>query len=282
MSKEQLKEEKAMEKNVLTKLKNANKFKPRQEYFKNAILHCSSNLDFISSSLKEEFTINLMDIPNSVYIYSSYESIYYEKWNMFLPKKHTKLIQKCKLLTCTNVISYIQQSIYPFDQNCIVFIYDIESYFKEQQKYFTQVMKNKQVDLSNVVSKEQLDSWMLGGNLNGIKILLSSKSQLILTIKQYCRLAVYKPYRDVLEGGIGLNRCAELPADIWYRMIENIPRIKKSEIDLFVKEFPSISCFYANMAQYERSCPNEGYLAINSVGNATALRIYNIFMGKDE
>ena len=198
---------------------------------------------------------------------------------MFLPHDHTKLIKTCKVFKCENIVGLVQNAQYPFDKNHVVFVYDIEEYFKSEQKNFTKVMNNRQVDWSTSIDREQLDTWMLGGIIDGYKILFTSKSRLPLTIKQYCKLAAYKPYRDILETGNGLNRCAELPTGIWYRMVESIPRMRKSDIDKFILEFPSIKDFFEQIINYERLFPGEGYKTIKSVGPAIAHRTYNIFMG---
>eukprot|EP00835_Amoeboradix_gromovi_P000831 NODE_31_length_32452_cov_0.352672.p11 type:complete len:322 gc:universal NODE_31_length_32452_cov_0.352672:10035-11000(+) len=270
------------QKGLLDKLKSVNKFKQRQEYFKNAFLDCSTNLGFIEIGLQEEFKVNPLGEPDRVNIYSTYDSEYYDPWKMFIPNIHTKLICSSKIYGCCSMISFIRESKYPFEKSDTVFIYDIDEYFKEVQKNFTRVMNNKDVDMSTIITKDELETWMLRGVLDGYKILLSSKSQLILTLKQYCKHAAYKPYRDVLEGGIGLNRCQELPTDIWYRMLENIPRIRKTEIDKFILEFPSLNDFFKTVNAYEKSFPNEGFKAIKSVGQATAIRAYNIFFGRDQ
>eukprot|EP00834_Sanchytrium_tribonematis_P000505 NODE_9_length_64580_cov_1.431941.p32 type:complete len:271 gc:universal NODE_9_length_64580_cov_1.431941:28039-28851(+) len=268
------------DKEFLKRLKEVNKFKTKEEYSKNAFVKIGPNLSFISDNL-DEIPFQPISKENLLEIHCNYESTYYEEWKIFVPIKRTEHCNSFYILRCQDVVKYIQKNIYPFNKHFVVFIYDTENYFKQETKNFTKVMNNKQVDWNKIISRQQLDSWMLSGLLSGYKILLTQKDKLPLTIRQYCKLAAHKPYREIMEKGASVSRCGDSPQEIWYRMIESIPRIRKNDIGKFMIEFPNIKSFIEKVDRFERSFPQQGYKTIKSVGSAIAMKIYKIIYGLD-
>ncbi len=267
------------EKDLLTALKQVNKIKERDTYFQNTTIKIAPCHSFLIENVKKEFTVESSLINHIIEIYCRFDSIYVPEYKMFIPNEHIKVMSTFHVYKLDFLIPSIKSGLFPFPIDTPVFIYEIESYFKSQHKNFTKIMNNTPVDWQRTIERQDLDNWMVNGIINNYKILLTTKKKLEFTLRQYCKLAPYKPYREILEFGIAMSRCGNTPSEIWYRMVESIPRIRKSEINTFMLEFPHFHLLMEAMLEQEEETPKEGYKVIKSLGKASAIRLYNIIFG---
>ena len=216
---------------LLERIKEVNKVRPKKYYFKNAFLKISGNV-----SLALDMPCTPLAADNLIELHCHYESTFVKEWQLFVPLRHNKLCATFHVYTCEQVISFITANEYPFKHT--VCIYEVEAYFRKASKQYNKLMKNPNAMVEPHLQREQFDRWLLNGVLMGYSIQTYTSDRLILMLTQYAKMAAYAPYHQ--DNHHAIAQCASTNEQIWLRMLENIPRLRKSDLATILQEHPTL------------------------------------------